>query len=193
MAGGGGWSPGCDPYSCGNGWGTLGNTGMCGAAPAKAAVQDVVALAVGRWHACAIDKAASLYCWGYNAKAQVGNGSKANVTVPVKVDLPGAAKAVAAGNDHTCALLASGEVLCWGFNNWGQLGTGNNFDSFTPAAVPGLQGVTALSAGWDHNCAVRIDGGVSCWGRADGGQLGIGVSGGNLQVNVPTQVPESKP
>lgn len=86
---------------------------------------DVVALAAGANHSCAIMTAGSVHCWGYNGFGQLGDGTTENRTTPVNVKgLASSASAVAAGGVHTCAVVTDG-VQCWGDGREGQLGNGN--------------------------------------------------------------------
>ncbi len=156
--------------------------------------QGVTDGAVGGSHACVVDKEGAVWCWGYNADGQVGDGSKATRLTPVKTfPLPGPAQAVAASRYATCAALASGQVRCWGSNTYGEIGDGSNYASVVPVEVVGLTKVTKISAGWYHFCALRIDGSVWCWGMGGvgaGGALGYDT---NANQNKPVPVYGSVP
>ena len=76
-----------------------------------------------RW--CAVGASGSVYCWGFNANGQAGDGTKRHAYQAVKVEgLPMTATQVKAMPDSTCALLTNGKVYCWGANYYGQLGNG---------------------------------------------------------------------
>jgi alpha-tubulin suppressor-like RCC1 family protein len=76
-----------------------------------------------RWCACAASGA--VYCAGYNASGQAGDGTKDFALEAVQVvGLPGPAAQVKTTPDATCALLTNGKVYCWGSNFYGQLGSG---------------------------------------------------------------------
>jgi alpha-tubulin suppressor-like RCC1 family protein len=76
----------------------------------------------------------AVYCWGYNAGGQAGDGTKEHAYEAVKVvGLPAPASQVKTTPDATCALLTSGKVYCWGTNLYGQLGNGLLKD---PSPVP---------------------------------------------------------
>ncbi|AKU95630.1 hypothetical protein AKJ09_02294 [Labilithrix luteola] len=76
-----------------------------------------------RW--CAVGASGSVYCWGFNASGQAGDGTKEHAYQAVKVEgLPTTAAQVKAMPDSTCALLTNGKVYCWGSNYYGQLGNG---------------------------------------------------------------------
>jgi hypothetical protein len=88
-----------------------------------------------RW--CGVVTSGDVYCWGYNASGQAGNGEKTFVPEAVKVQgLPAPAAFVRVSFDATCALLTTGKVACWGSNFYGQLGTGQlKVPSLTPQEV----------------------------------------------------------
>lgn len=138
--------------------------------------RGALAVAAGERHSCALGEGGGVWCWGWNAYGQVGDGSQGTLRLlPVRVvDLPPAV-AIAAGNDHSCALTSARGVWCWGYNGDGQLGDGSTTTRPRPVQVAGLGGgVAAIAAGWFHTCAVTGGGGARCWGRNDRGQLGDG-------------------
>ena len=136
----------------------------------------VVQLSTGEGHACALDFNGVVYCWGANARGQLGDGTNVDRSVPVKVSgLAAAAKEVSAAETHTCARLASGQVQCWGGNEYGQLGDGMlGEDATTPQPVGGVTDAVELVSGSYHTCVVRKGRNVTCWGRNNRGQLGDG-------------------
>lgn len=145
------------------------------ATPASLQLSNVVGVAAGAQHTCAVDGAGAVTCWGANASGQLGDGSGADRNLPVPVSgLAGGATAVTTGDGHTCALLGGGGAACWGLNQSGQIGDGTTTTRTLPVGVAGLDsGVTAISAGGAHTCAI-VGGGVQCWGKNASGQLGDG-------------------
>jgi alpha-tubulin suppressor-like RCC1 family protein len=107
-----------------------------------APLRQVVALAAGAEHSCALTAAGVLYCWGANLDGQLGDGSWTSRSSAVPVaGLPAGAVGIAAGARHTCALLASGggeSLRCWGWNQSGQLGDGTQQSRNAPAVVNGF-------------------------------------------------------
>ena len=88
---------------------------------------------------CAIVASGTAFCWGFNNKGQIGNGSTANTTSPVAVvGLPAPAKMITTGNQTTCAIVTPGNAYCWGDNEVGQFGNGTEASSTSPVPVRGL-------------------------------------------------------
>ncbi|MDF2692733.1 MAG: hypothetical protein K0S65_1116, partial [Labilithrix sp.] len=76
-----------------------------------------------RW--CASSATGAVYCWGYNASGQAGDGTKDYAYQATLVaGLPAPAADVKTLPDATCALLTNGKVHCWGSGAYGQLGSG---------------------------------------------------------------------
>lgn len=165
--------------------GEAGGTVKCwrmryGSQPNPTVVPGVAAkrIAVGRAHACAINQADAVQCWGSNTWGQLGNGNRWPTKAVVTVARSGpfvAAVEIAAGLNHTCALLSSGAVECWGSNSDAQTGDPNSIQyTLTPYPVIAA-GATGVAAGVSHSCARIRDGNVwrmRCWGANGSGQLG---------------------
>lgn len=109
--------------------GTIG-VGSDAYGPPVAGLPPIVDVAPGGrarpWsHTCALDDTGHVWCWGYNYRGQLGDGTTTLNPVPGQV--PGLSNVVqiASGGDHTCALVDTGEIWCWGWNEDGQLGNGS--------------------------------------------------------------------
>lgn len=161
---------------CGNGWhGELGNGASEdeGSAVAVRGLEDATAIVAGGFHACAIRRDGSVWCWGENRWGQLGvEDATDRRTVPGAVTGVAHATQLAAGILHTCAVTSDGKAWCWGRNQRGQTGSGSTSEIAAPARVVGLDSVTAISVGGFHTCALRSDRRVVCWGENDHGQLG---------------------
>jgi alpha-tubulin suppressor-like RCC1 family protein len=135
-------------------------------------------LAMGAAHACAVDAAGPLVCWGANDAGQGGRaGASSGMPAPVAGPVTGV-QGLAAGERHTCA-ITSGGTYCWGDNASGQLGGGTAGGSTsTPVLVRGSHAFRELAGGGAHTCALDAAGSAWCWGSNARGQLGVGVIGG---------------
>jgi alpha-tubulin suppressor-like RCC1 family protein len=130
-------------------------------------------LAAGQNHVCAITGSGdNLFCWGFNANGQLGNGTTSSSATPVSV---GTYSRVFAGGSHTCAVTGAGTLNCWGGNFGGQLGDGTTTDRLLPVFVPVFD-VTDMGLGFDFSCALRGDSTVRCWGNNGMGQIGDGTT-----------------
>lgn len=137
---------------------------------------NVEALALGGFHACALEKSGDVACWGYNISGQVGvEDSGVSRPQPTKVaGLSGKARRVVLGVHSSCALTQSG-LECWGAGVSSAAQDGALIDSREPVKIQGVEpDVVGLLVGGRASCALMGDGGVKCWGENAGGQLGDG-------------------
>jgi alpha-tubulin suppressor-like RCC1 family protein len=133
-----------------NSLGQLGNGAVDAVNPIVSPVtvknmQSATALSAGLAHVCAT-KQSLVYCWGWNAFGQVGNGDagtdRLSVSAPASVVALKQVTEVASGGRHNCALVSNGtdsraSVQCWGHNLEGQLGDGTKTDRALPVTVVG--------------------------------------------------------
>jgi cysteine-rich repeat protein len=119
--------------------------------PADVGVVDVggtpVEIDAGLAHTCVLLDDATIRCWGWGARGQLGYG---NVTNIGDNELPSSAGPVEIGGDavdvfvdgtHTCAIRDDGRVLCWGDGGQGRLGYASEErigDDELPASVGAL-------------------------------------------------------
>jgi alpha-tubulin suppressor-like RCC1 family protein len=127
-------------------------------------LSDVVQIAVGSFHVCAVTVRSSVLCWGGNSSSQLAQEGVAMSATPVQV--PGvSALSLSAAAFHTCALRNNGTVACWGGNDSGQAHPESFAVTLTEPREVSVAGIVDISAGATHTCAVVADGTVTCWGR----------------------------
>lgn len=146
-------------------------------AKSSASLADVIEVAAGDTHSCALINGGAVKCWGDNYFGQLGNGSFTGSGKPVAVSGITTAVSIAVSSAHSCAALANGNVKCWGDNSSSQLGDGGNTQQSTPVTVTGLTGATKVALSDTFTCAIVNGGEVKCWGDNANGQLGNNASG----------------
>jgi alpha-tubulin suppressor-like RCC1 family protein len=122
---------------------------------------DVVQIAAGREHTCAVDGHGALFCWGENYSAELGTSvplTSGHSAVPVPSKFASGATSVACGDGYTCA-VAAGAVSCWGNPFGARLNT-------PPSDA------NAVRSGYLDTCAVTEAGAMRCWGTNGAGQVG---------------------
>lgn len=163
-------------------------------------------ISAGGQHTCAVVPASlgrgpdTLYCWGNNARGQLGRGSAGDsFSTPAPIDTGGGPNlddlvAIAAGAMHTCAVfefpgdeIFVKKVTCWGDNRVNQLANvschtdsdGNLFEyKARPVCVVQLASgndltkIESLSTHADHTCTIDEANTLRCWGLNVDHQLG---------------------
>ncbi|MGI4873883.1 MAG: RCC1 domain-containing protein [Janthinobacterium lividum] len=141
---------------------------------------DWVAVAAGRYHSLARRADGSLWSWGDNNSAQLGNlpwpgPDPAWYNVPRRVG-PAAARwaTFAGGGTMTLAVRADGTLYSWGGNDTDQLGRpgldrildeGKTGVYSHPEPVPGGLPWRRVAAGWGFGVGIRRDGSLWVWGN----------------------------
>jgi alpha-tubulin suppressor-like RCC1 family protein len=172
-------------------------------------LSQVSQVSVGGTHSCAVTDetgaGGTVYCWGGGTSGQLGNDSRDDSSVPVKVSdkngfSQGSVRSVSAGDNHSCAVTDADAAFCWGLNSYGQLGNGKEANEPVPVRVCAagvtdgsgscggeyLPNVSQVTTGAYYTCAVAA-GSAFCWGgsRTNYGQLG---NGDTTNSSVPVKV-----
>ena len=132
---------------------------------------NMVQIAAGAGHTCALKSHGEVYCWG-----SIG-GEK---NTPVKVGSASAVERLSAGTAHSCVIQTRGRSYCWGYQAYGSLGNNNSSNTSinTPRSVKDIGGSGDISGVLDidsnhyHSCVLKKGGLVTCWGFASSYQLG---------------------
>jgi len=133
-------------------------------------------------HTCGVSVDREAFCWGHNARGELGDGSTTDRLRPTAVAGTMTFVGITTGGNQTCAWTPDYRSFCWGANGAGQVGDGSTTDRLVPTAVnaafghgPAVTtelGPTRISAGANHTCADSLNNVLYCWGANDQGQLG---------------------
>ncbi|MEJ5165565.1 MAG: hypothetical protein WHV67_00880 [Thermoanaerobaculia bacterium] len=129
--------------------------------PVQVQIENVKQISAGSEFGVALKEDGSVWTWGSNDENQLGDGSKNNSNVPIKIMEN--VKKIAAGNFHCLVIKEDGSVWQWGWPH-----------SNKPEKVPNLSNVIAVSGGKEHSIALKEDGTVWAWGYNGEGQIGNG-------------------
>lgn len=143
--------------------------------PTRSDTVTFAGLSAGGIHTCGVATGGVAYCWGWNSRGQLGDGTSGNERPhPARVAGDVRFALVSAGDRYTCGLTTAGAAYCWGLNGWGQLGDGTQTERSTPVPVAGGLNFKDMSTGFRQTCAVTATGDAYCWGLNSAGQLGDG-------------------
>lgn len=143
---------------------------------------NVVALAAGDHHTCALTIAGAMLCWGSNEYGQLGNPATlrqfANPQPAGVATLGSGVVGMRAGARHTCAVTTDGATRCWGQNVSGQVGRSEGMGAGmylheSPVRASTDVVMSDVAAGTAHSCGRTAVGALQCWGSNTSGQLGV--------------------
>lgn len=126
-----------------------------------------------------------VWCWGNNSNGQLGDGTRDNRAIPVRVAGMTDVLAIAMGGSifspwpfggrgvSTCALKKDGSVYCWGL----RLKDGAPREVTRPERVEGLSArALRIATNGALSCAITVGGRTECWGYSTA--YGFGIPGG---------------
>lgn len=155
----------------------------------KAAGKAWVGVWAGGYCTYLQSKTGEVWACGLNNYGQLAVGHNENVTVPERVELPGASGSIVSistGMHHSLLLTEAGELFAVGRGDSGQLGLSApgaaqpppGAGSSTPLRIPaqrfGCSAVTHISAAGMYSYAMTADGRVWSWGYGEMAQLANG-------------------
>jgi alpha-tubulin suppressor-like RCC1 family protein len=136
----------------------------------------VGAIASGVSHTLALKADGTIWAWGLNTSAQLGDNTTTNRPQPIQVATITDGRAIASGGAHSLAVRSDGTVWAWGTNASGQLGDNTTTQHKTPFQALNVTNAVAVAAGGTHSLALTSSGAVWAWGNNQFGQLGDGTT-----------------
>lgn len=150
---------------------------------------NVVQVACGSRHSCAVTGDGTLWVCGNNANGQLGLVDKETRPIWTPGVWEGTVRQVVCGRKHTLVVLQDGTLWGCGQNKYGQLGLGDPLKRavkrFHRIEIPDDQRITWAACGMYHSAAVTSTGLLYMFGSNGRGQLGLG---DRIGRPVPTQV-----
>jgi alpha-tubulin suppressor-like RCC1 family protein len=145
----------------------------------------VVAAGGGGSHSVAIKTDGSLWTWGGNTAGELGDGTMANKSVPMRIGTDTDWISVAAGGSRTFAIKRDRSLWACGWNGFGELGDGTTMYKIVLTHIGTDTDWAFVSAGENHTVALKTDGSLWAWGNNAAGQLGDGTT---TDKHVPTRI-----
>jgi alpha-tubulin suppressor-like RCC1 family protein len=156
----------------------------------------------GEMHNVALKSDGTVWCWGYNAYGQLGNGTTNDAWTPVQTGLgstPPLTNVVRLGGRpyFTLAAKSDGTIWAWGMNQFGQMGNGTvNSLSGPQVTVPvqvsysspggAINSPLQVTCGYRAGAALTTNGTFWTWGTGSHGELG---QGSTTTSYYPAQIP----
>ncbi len=149
----------------------------------KANLSGVVSVACGAQHTVALKADGTVYAWGNNTYGQLGDNTKTQKLIPVRVletadSYIDDAVAVSSTQYSSHILTSDGEIYSVGLGTSGQLGDNTKVTKQLPVKVVNtdnsgvLTGITAIKSGANTTYALSKEGKVYAWGIGTNGELG---------------------
>jgi alpha-tubulin suppressor-like RCC1 family protein len=150
---------------------------------------EIVDIAAGFEHTCALQSNGNLMCWGENGGTlSVGDWYDRDTPTTV-IGLKDKVRQVSAGGNRTCVVTDKGSIWCWG-SAFPMTG-GGSVSYLRPVLVEGFgSGVQMVSTVHTQMCAIIESGGVMCNGYNNEGVVGDGTTDVRVEP-VPVQNLES--
>ncbi|KAH9250914.1 hypothetical protein BASA81_011302 [Batrachochytrium salamandrivorans] len=167
------------------------------------ATTDVVSVACGQEHTCAVKAYGGMLCWGNRLYGRLGNPYLTqNALVPSRVlGMTSGAASAWTGQFNSFALMRNGTVLAFGRDQYGVFGNSLFGTKGAPTMYGrGVSGVVEIRGGIPTTCVLLQNDQVKCTGVNSFGQFGVGnnvTSRTLVDMRLPTKrltkAPTSKP
>lgn len=135
---------------------------------------DWQTISAGSSHTLALKTNGTLWGWGWNFAAQVGNGTTVDVLVPTQIAVGSTFKAIGTGAYFSHAIKTDGTLWGWGDNSFGQIGDGTNNFYTTPTQIGTANNWKSIDGGDSYAIAIKANGTMWSWGANYEGNLGDG-------------------
>ena len=131
-------------------------------------------VSAGYYSTAAIKTDGTLWIWGYNYRAELGDNTTTSRSSPVQTIAGGTNwKQVSISGYTTAAIKNDGTLWTWGYNYNGQLGDNTRTSRSSPVqTIAGGTNWKQVSAGYYSTAAIKTDGTLWIWGDGFYGNIG---------------------
>jgi len=124
-------------------------------------------------HTLALKKDGTLWAWGANSFAQLGDNTELFKSSPIQIGTDEDWGEIGAGDKHSLAIKSDGSLWAWGSNLFSALGDASILKKLIPFQIGGDLDWSRVFAGYDYSMAIKKDATLWAWGYNGSGQLGI--------------------
>lgn len=141
----------------------------------------------GYLRSAGIKEDGTLWLWGNNGYAEIGDGTTTQRDTPVQIMVGSTWRTVAIGPSHTLAIRSDGTLWAWGNQGSGRLGNGVDnigVNKTTPVQIGSDTDWREVTAGERAGMAIKADGSLWVWGKGPWGGPG---SAAEVTYTAPTR------
>jgi alpha-tubulin suppressor-like RCC1 family protein len=150
---------------------------LVGTLPNYAKAQCFKSISLKALHAGAIASDESLWCWGANSWAQLGDSSTIDRFAPTTIGTSSKWHKIASGFFTSFAIKQDGSLWAWGASMNGVAGIDTNLHPLpAPTQVGKDTNWRDVSPGFNHSLGIKNDGTLWAWGRNQRGEVGDGTT-----------------
>lgn len=135
---------------------------------------DWQTISAGSSHTLALKTNGTLWGWGWNFAAQVGDGTTVDVLMPIQIAVGSTFKAIGTGAYFSHAIKTDGTLWGWGDNSFGQMGDGTTNFNMVPTQIGTANNWKSIDGGDSYAVAIKTNGTLWSWGANYEGNLGDG-------------------
>lgn len=135
---------------------------------------DWKTISAGSYHALALKNNGTVWGWGWNFAAQVGDGTTIDVLFPTQIAVGSTFSAIGTGAYFSHAIKTDGTLWGWGDNSFGQMGDGTTNFYLLPTQIGTDTNWKSIDGGDSFALAIKNNGTLWSWGANFEGNLGDG-------------------
>jgi alpha-tubulin suppressor-like RCC1 family protein len=141
-------------------------------------------ICAGSMSSFAIKQDGTLWAWGWNGYGQIGDGTRINKQIPIKIG-NSIWKKISSNGNTTFGIKDDGTLWAWGLNTIGQFGNNTTLPSNVPLQIGTLNTWTEIDSYGDYAIALKSNNSLWAWGKNNYGKIG---DNSTVSKKIPTQI-----